>query len=249
MPTQTIFNKANQYENIVAVGDVHGKTNELAFRIKERYKIHDSIIILCGDIGFGFNKPNYHKAEFDKINRICRKQNNLVFAVRGNHDDPDYFNGKKTCGEWSNVKLIPDYTVIETKNHRSLCVGGAVSVDRLIRIKAGREGYWKDEIPIYNKKRLEEIGNIDFVFTHSAPHFCEPVLKTGIKEMLKEDRLLEVDTDDERQVFTKIFDYLTSNINIIKWWVYAHYHMSRTQNCNGSKFRAIDELEFFEIPI
>jgi len=159
MATKNIIEKAKEYDRIVAVGDVHGKTNELAFRIKERYKIQDSIIILCGDIGFGFNKPNYH-----------------------------------------------------------------------------------------NEKRLKEIENIDFVFTHAAPDFCEPILKDGIKGWLRKDWELEVDCDYERQVFTKIFNYLSSN-NTIKWWVYGHYHLSRTQYYNNSSFRAIDELEFFEIPL
>ena len=247
MTKTDILEKAKNFDKIVAVGDVHGKTKELGFRIKERYKIEDSIIILCGDIGFGFHKPAHHKAEFDNINRICKKLNNLVFIIRGNHDDPDYFNGKKTCGEWSNVILIPDYTVIETKNFRSLCVGGGISIDRIIR-KQG-ESYWKDEIPIYNEKRLKEIENIDFVFTHASPNFCDPVLKDGIKGWLKQDWQLEVDCDDEREVFTKIFNYFSSNNNIIKWWVYGHYHLSRTQKCGDTKFRAIDELEFFEIPI
>ena len=50
MTKPNIFEKAKNFVKIIAVGDVHGKTNELGFRIKERYKISDSIIILCGDI-------------------------------------------------------------------------------------------------------------------------------------------------------------------------------------------------------
>ena len=44
-------------ENIYAVGDLHGKFETLKWFIKQN-DIQDSIIICCGDIGLGFNKPS-----------------------------------------------------------------------------------------------------------------------------------------------------------------------------------------------
>jgi len=244
-----VLDKAKNISNIVCVGDVHGKTKELGFRIRERYKISDSIIILCGDIGLGFNRQGYHKAEMDNLNRILKKNNNVMFVIRGNHDDPAYFDGRIVCGDWSRIALVSDYTVIENKDRRILCIGGGISVDRTQRT-VGRS-YWKDEIAVYDEKKLAKAGFVNIVCTHTSPAMCMPRTKIGIEGWLLRDLELEKDVDAERKVFSDVFEYLKVSLPVghLQHWVYAHFHISYSEQLEGCFFRAIDELEFYQIPL
>lgn len=238
----SILKKTKNYSNIVAVGDVHGKFGELGYRIRELYKITDSIIVLCGDIGMGFHKYNYYVDEFKKLNNIAKKNNNLIFGVRGNHDDPEYFNG--TFG-FSNIFLVTDYTVLETKENKILFVGGGISIDRIYRTL--NKSYWENEFPVYDEEKLKSVGDIDIIITHSAPSFVYPLTKDGIKKWLMYDTNLEKDCNNERLVFDKIYDFLKKQNKPPKYWIYGHYHMSFVEKYETTNFKVVDELEFYQI--
>ena len=101
--------------DVFAIGDLHGYFNSLIGMIK-RYDIENSCIVICGDCGLGFYKPNYYTTQFNKISDVCRKRNDKVIMVRGNHDDPSYFNEGKANTKY--VIAVPDYTVL---NDSILC--------------------------------------------------------------------------------------------------------------------------------
>ena len=111
-------------KSIYAVGDIHGCFNTLVGMIKN-YSIRDSIIICCGDCGLGFNTPEGDKQTMTKLNNVCKKNNVRVIMVRGNHDDPKFF--EEGLANTKYITAVPDYTVI---NGNILCVGGATSIDR-----------------------------------------------------------------------------------------------------------------------
>lgn len=235
-------------KNIVACGDVHGKFGELGYRIRERYRITDSLICLAGDIGLGFHKHNYYVHEWKELDKIAKKSNNMIVAVRGNHDDPEYFDGSfgPKLG-FTNIMLVPDYTVIETDAGRVLFIGGATSIDRAHR--AIGTSYWANEAPIYDKELLEAAGNPDVIVTHTAPSFCHPTTKDGIEGWIKKDPSLAEDIDNERRVFDEVWNYLHKNDRIPSVWVYGHFHTSRIMTEFGVKFKVMDELEFYQIDI
>jgi len=240
-----VLKRAKQYSNVIAVGDIHGQTSELGYRIKKRYNIENSVIILCGDIGVGFHKFNYHKDDFARLDTIAKSSKNLIIVVRGNHDDPTYFDG--SFNMFTNIAFVPDYTVVETKNQRILCVGGGVSIDRTDR-KLG-SSYWGDaELPVYDEELLKSAGEIDVICAHGAPSWCEPSNKDGIDYWISKDSELSKDIDYERKVMDQIFNYLEKNTKSLNFWVYGHYHMSKSQNYDGMRYRAIDCMEFFPIP-
>lgn len=244
--------RAKSYKSIVAVGDIHGKFAEFGYFIKARYKIRNSIICICGDVGFGFHKLNYYIKEWKHLDKIAKKTNNLIIAVRGNHDDPEYFNGEfgPNMG-FTNILLVPDYTIIESLNKRILFVGGGVSIDRIDRInttaRTGEICYWPNEIPVYDETKLDAAGNVDIIITHSAPSYVEPLSKCGLNYWLRKDQLLEKDCIAERMVFTKIYDFLKSKCIHPKYWIYGHFHKSHSQYLNFTKFRMLSKFEFYEI--
>ncbi len=64
------------------------------------------------------------------------QDNNWIVFVRGNHDNPAYFDGAML--NFKRFVAVPDYSILQACNHTILCVGGAISgaisIDRIYRI-------------------------------------------------------------------------------------------------------------------
>lgn len=245
--------------NVCFIGDIHGHFGNLK-KLMKQTEFRDTVYIICGDCGFGFEKENYYIQILKSLDKTAEKYNCEFIFVRGNHDDPSYFDLKKINNE--RYKTVPDYTVIKTSTHNILCIGGAVSVDRKDRlISIGRRAYkyaryhnvsfdkaltlvsqcyWKDEIPLFNGELLKELKrnniNIDIVCTHTCPSFVYPITKSGITEWMQIDAELEKDVDTERKVMDDIYNTLMEDEHPIKYWVYGHYHNHNSEEINGITF-------------
>jgi len=217
---------------ILFLGDIHGNFNYIAGEIK-RKKITDCTIIQVGDFGIGFSTPENDLKILEAFNQILADQNVIMYAIRGNHDNPKFFNGDY---QLSHLKLIPDYTVLEIEDHKILCVGGAVSVDRAPRLnemqKAARYGskkeqYWFDENFIFKEDKIKDLTGIDILVTHTAPEWCVPDNRFGfgpfVEDFASSDHRLLEDLKFERDEVTKMFKLLASN-NYIKHHFYGHFH-------------------------
>ena len=80
-------------------------------------------IVVSGDIHGEFNTLVY---------KLCVQQaNNWIVFVRGNHDNPAYFNGNAFA--YKRFIAVPDYAVIQACNRTILGVGGGISIDRVPR--------------------------------------------------------------------------------------------------------------------
>ena len=99
--------------NIVAVGDIHGAFELIVNKANMQYSLKNTIIIVCGDCGFGFYKENHYKTIISKIHKKLKKNNNYLIFLRGNHDNPAYFQDNWI---FSNIKLVSDYSIISTPN-------------------------------------------------------------------------------------------------------------------------------------
>ena len=185
--------------------------------------------------------------------------------VRGNHDDPSYFNEEKI--NFTNIKSVPDYSIITVGDYHILCVGGGISIDRLYR-KAEYEGrlklaqtyhpyfteeelknvfcfpsYWEDEMPVYDEDKLNEINdlglNISYVISHTSPHFCFKNDKDGIKRFIEKDPQLSEDLDVERATMTSIYNKLKEDNHLLLKWVYGHFHSHNDDMIEGTRFIAL----------
>ena len=47
-------------KNIVVCGDIHGEFNAVIYKLCIQYQITDTVLIIAGDCGFGFDKPGYY---------------------------------------------------------------------------------------------------------------------------------------------------------------------------------------------
>lgn len=228
-------------EGLYFVGDIHGEFEEFVYNIK-RFKLENSAFVICGDIGMGFNKPNYYKDILNHFSKKLEKSNNHVFALRGNHDDPSYF---KEINEYGNFILLPDFTVISINLLNILVVGGGISIDRTERILD--RSYWKNEMNNFDLDKLIKIDKkIDIVASHDAPEGCTPILKNGVKYWINRDKNLSKDIDESRRRLSKVKYYLQGNGHKILDWYYGHHHFNNDEKIEDIFFHLVGIMEFKE---
>ncbi|MDR1973050.1 MAG: metallophosphoesterase [Bacteroidales bacterium] len=227
-------------------GDIHGEFGSTTFKL-DNYT--DTVLIVCGDIGMGFHSDEYYFSLFKRINLKLSKNRNYLVMFRGNHDNPDFFNG--SFKKYSNIYLVPDYTVVEVSGIANvLCVGGATSIDRSYRIKQElqnrRKIYWGDaELPYFDRQALHEINslyvdNIQIVATHTCPSFAYPTTKQNVQEWINIDESLSQTLDNERNTMDKIFEMLRTTQKHLTDWYYGHFHEHRLEQHYGINFRLCD---------
>lgn len=252
----------NDVSSVIVCGDIHGEFNEIIYKICIQYRIKDSLIIFAGDCGFGFYKYGYYENLYKKNYERLKKSNNYLLFVRGNHDNPEYFNESNV--KWDRFMTVPDYSVINVCDFSILCVGGAVSIDRNKRIMiddADREylssydalkpaSYWAGEMPVFNPELIDEVCNnfiIDIVVSHTSPDFCEKLGYSDLDNFIKNDSKLLDDLKSERKTMTKIYDYLKDKIQPLRAWYYGHFHSYWTGNIDGCKFYMLNINQLLEV--
>ena len=80
-------------KSVVVCGDIHGDFHTLVYKMCIQYQMTDTLLIVAGDCGFGFDKPAYYEQVYSKDAGRLRKANNWIALIRGNHDNPAYFKG------------------------------------------------------------------------------------------------------------------------------------------------------------
>lgn len=230
---------------ILFVGDVHGEFKGLVKKL-ERTNVRNSHLIQVGDFGVGFDHKESEINNLKNLNECLKTGGNTMYVIRGNHDDPAYFDGKVA---YSNLIFLQDYSVLELEGFTIFLVGGAISIDRTIRIQG--KNYWKEERFFFDADRLQTslngVKKIDIVVTHNAPEQFHPVemSDTVISYALRDQTLLG-EIRKERYRHTQLMDSLIYKKLKPKSWYYGHFHMSHAANHKGIKYRVLDCSEFYE---
>ena len=148
-----------QDREIYVMGDIHGE-----FQVAYARNVQHACIILAGDCGFGFHHYKYYSEHmYPKAKKWLERNDNIIICVRGNHDNPAYFEGQLFKEE--RMMCVPDYTVIKGYHHTVLCVGGAISIDRTYRIDMqsvrpdGPQYWWQDEAPVLVLPRVRYLSS------------------------------------------------------------------------------------------
>ena len=241
-------------QSVIVCGDIHGDFITLVDKLRQT-DIHDALVVIAGDCGFGFEEPEYYENIYQRILRHLDAYNLWIVMLRGNHDNPDYYNGDKriTHERW---QTIPDYSVLQTCGKSILCVGGAISIDRTMRLqwmelRPKHETYWPDEPPIYNQLTLNSLLELDLqidtVVSHTAPSFCELQTKRGLSSWCMKDSTLWDDTTQERQTMDDIHAHLLRDKHPLKNWYYGHFHQSWCSHIDGISYTLLDIMELQEL--
>lgn len=240
---------------LYTLGDIHGDFNWLKNHIID-HKMSNCSIIQVGDFGIGFG----HRISDEKIliglNDFFKTRSINFYAIRGNHDNPFFFKGNH---KYSNLQLLEDYSILNINDRKILLVGGAISIDRIPRIRQGInstvEYYWIDEKFTLDEPKLESIKGINTLISHTAPDWCWPDNKNGfgsfVDGWIRIDPSLFVDLNEERKDVTKMFDILTgpslfpnNNIDTI---YYGHFHKSKVSTKNETTAYLLNIGEFMEL--
>lgn len=225
-------------KDIYFLGDIHGEF-EIIFKWLVKYNIENSVIIQVGDFGRGFRDDEDHL--LNQLSDRLKERNCHLYIIRGNHDNPEFFKGKKEHN-YSNVILLKDYTILEIEGLNFLFVGGAISIDRKQRTLGS--SYWKKEIFNLDIKKLEFIKNLDIVVTHTTPSFAYPTLWSEIVyNFADRDPGLYQELPNERKMLDEMHNILIKN-NKIKKWYYGHFHSSKTEIHNEIEFILLGVNEF-----
>lgn len=241
---------------LLFLGDIHGNFNYVKWYIKA-HKIKDCTIYQVGDFGIGFTNEFNDMNVLGDLNKFLKERNIQMYAIRGNHDNPKFFDGH-LANYFDNLHLLADYTMIDIEGVKILGVGGAVSVDRRPRMReqleyarANRdvELYWYDEVFILDEEKLKTFENIDIVVTHTAPDFCTPDNKNGfgylVNQFATDDTKLFADLREERDLLTKMCNILKEK-NKVDYWFYGHFHKDWFGNIEGTNYRLLTINEIYE---
>jgi predicted phosphodiesterase len=226
---------------MIFIGDIHGNFQALHHQI-EFSDIKNETLIQVGDFGIGF-KPDVDMSNLKRLNTFLCNRNISLHVIRGNHDKPSYFDG-----DWNftNIRFLPDYSILHKDGLNILFIGGAISIDRVYREED--KNYWKDEVFRLDIDFLKGVRNINTVVTHSAPMFCDPV---GIKarivdDFISVDNKLKDDLIKERTELSWAYNILNESNNI-KQWIYGHFHASNRSTLNNINFVGLNINEFYKI--
>lgn len=211
-------------KSMYVVGDIHGDFGYIKWYVKQK-KITDTVFLFAGDVGLGFYKKAYYDDIFNKLNKYVSQKNVYLLFGRGNHDDKSYFDNETI--NFSNIKTVPDYSVIKIKNEWSddefiaLYVGGGISIDRLWRMKNEdsdrfiyrlrhknatddevneniRKLYWPNEAPFFDIDKLNEIVEKYKIIDCMASHTCPSFTYPIDKRGI--NGWLEIDSELEKDV-------------------------------------------------
>jgi DNA repair exonuclease SbcCD nuclease subunit len=248
---------------VMYLGDLHGNFNLIGQYI-DRFGIKDTHIIQVGDFGLGFKSFIKESRELELYHKKLVKNNVIVYAIRGNHDFPKYFENDPFL--LTNIKLIKDYTVLNLEGNNILFIGGAISVDRKSRMTKhqkekdfdpsreqlliGGESWWPNEKFNLDLKLLDKLRDINIVVTHTAPDYCYPDNSNGLGPFVNGfiqngDDTLKMDLMDERRHLTLAFQAIKEN-NDITHHYYGHFHKSDITNIYGTKHRLLGIGELWE---
>jgi len=240
---------------MIFLGDTHGNNKKIKSEIVRKNITHDTIIHV-GDYGIGFKKEFEDYNDLRDMDRFLEDRSIIMYVIRGNHDNPIYFTGEY---KFQYLKLLPDYSRIEVEGKSLLCMGGAVSVDRVGRIVENHKNiklnmeeryWWSTEIFNYDEELLTTFTDIDIVVTHTAPSFVYPYDQVGkwppmMINFINNDPTLEAMLLEERRKLDKVCKLLRKNNNIQHWY-YGHFHKSEISLDGPTMFRCLGVYELLE---
>jgi len=235
------------------IGDIHGDLTQLRNAITF---LPDNASIICvGDVGLGFNF-NFNREDklLEKIDKTLKLKNSQLILMRGNHDNPALWDESKPEMEvlYDNIQFVNDVAYLHYSNngvnYKIIMVGGAISVDRTIRME-GRN-YWKKEVvnPDALKKvkiLVNNFGKADILLTHSAPTQAPQLTNLNVPILAHysaNDKTLLDELIAERQLLQDCLETSGAKRNI-----HGHFHESTDQTIDGVRFTCLNEFEVKEI--
>lgn len=213
---------------IYITGDTHGQFGHVEAFCERFQTKRDDILIILGDAGVNFS--GWMKDFWKK--RLLESLPITIFCIHGNHEQrPETIETYKEMiwqggmvyyeEEFQHLLFAKDGEVFDLDGKKAIAIGGAYSIDKLIRLTYGY-GWWSDEQPSdkikeYVEQQLEKLDwRVDVVLSHTTPLKYEPVevFMQGIDQS-KVDKSTEI-----------WLDSIEERLNYEKWYC-GHYHTKK----------------------
>ena len=215
---------------IFVTGDTHGDIDfKKLLQLKEMNLSFGDYLIICGDAGICWSSLN-----FQRFLDLYRGIGCTIIFIDGNHENFDMLKEFELVEYLGAVMHRIDKhifhilrgEIMKIGNTTFLCIGGAVSIDKMYRIN--HVSWWPDE-EISNHdidNALYNLEKIDFKVDYVITHCCDSPTVTksfGFKRDVCTDKLMFID---------KLVAY--------KHWYFGHYHFDR--NINNKKTCLYQEI-------
>lgn len=230
--------------NLVFCGDIHGELETFVWTAVDRYKITEADIVILGDFGVGFD--NSLKNLYSKVEKKLEKADITVYALRGNHDDPEYFKEESNYS-FPRLRFMEDYKIYELAGRTILPIGGAHSTDIVSRKKNNekweqerkdRREWWEEE-PVSERPMEELPRKVDIIASHTCPISFEPIASRFDDTPVEQyEKILK-----ERNYLESVKDYVNFDL-----WMYGHYHDSFSGSSGKFMYRGLGIMELYEAP-
>ena len=231
------------FKHIFYLGDTHEVF--IINRLLESRLPEGSLVIHVGDLGLGFGPKIHDKIDLAKLNETLVNNDLTLWAIRGNHDDPQWWNNQRLTEEFSNIELVPDYTAREVNGEKYLFVGGAISVDRNAHYSNGtpvrEQGrtWWADEV--VEERDLAQISECDVLITHTCPSYIGPPTKSSHMDYYaKNDPTLLDELTQERHFMDQLVNKTKPRLLVC-----GHMHRSEILKQDGKLYRILDINELW----
>jgi UDP-2,3-diacylglucosamine pyrophosphatase LpxH len=231
---KTIYNPIST-DYVCIVGDTHGIWDILFEKI-DSCEIRNCVLIHVGDVGIGFKSPEKQNSELEIVNDYFSERGISFYAIAGNHDDPSYFQGQVNL---SHFTLLADYSTLIINHKKFLFVGGATSIDRILRTP--NKSWWPDEVFVLDESRAEKC---DVLITHTAPNWIGPNDKNGLELYIQKDATLWDECLRERIDMNQLIKLTQPQKHFC-----GHFHISQLAENDSCRSRIMNEHELCEITL
>ena len=229
-----------------------------SYKSRGNGKYDRSVIFVSGGFGFGTKDDSFFQEILEKVNELCKGNGSHVMFVRGSSDDPSYFTEHKF--DFSNVKLLEDYSVVKLNGFDCLCVGGSIPIDRKWRMeqkeRLGRALYFENCNTKLDKELISETlekNNVTCVITSDAPTFVSPYTdSSNDSKWVENDKSIIRDITEQRMVMDAIYgEMLCLNKKPLIWCSYAKCDdtsvVNRIKFVTSASAHAIFDIQEFAI--
>ena len=175
-----------EFDRLFFLGDTHGNNMQIAGHLikNKAERFESKAIVHVGDFGIGFeNTLDEEYRKLDKLNTRLMEHNVTLYVVRGNHDDPSWFDGTPFTVS-GNIIFVQDHTLLTIKLKdkgepvKIYCNGGATSIDRTNRNDSRNNiQHYFGHFHWSHKERIGDIAHITLAIAEIAEfrYASEPV--------------------------------------------------------------------------
>lgn len=220
------------------MGDIHGTLKPI---LEWNQRHTRCSLIQVGDFNIGY--PFISLEKLQMLSLFLERRFNKLFIIRGNHDDPSWFDGRQ-IGE--TIRLIPDNHVLNIKGRRIFVCGGGISVDRVFSTKNTQLRHFEKEAFHWDGS-LPIAHTVDMVVTHAAGSWTARPIDTAFMSVFyKEDATLRASIVQERADIDKLMAAVLESQPHCHKWIHGHLHTPMEHHISGITFRGLganDDLE------